>query len=269
VTYPVVSTEKGRVKIVLTSIDGDSVSVDCIHPSGEIRRVRGMDRTPLSGGAFIGYDYEAPIGLDLTYIATVWNDPDTQVATSDAVSVRWDTTQDWLKDPLEPVRNMPIKVVDPGDAEYDTPTGVHVVLGRPAPVTVATVRQASQGTFTFLTETRDERIRLHNLLASGNPLLFQSTQDSDIGNLYFAPLKTTQQRIVTLKTAQEYEWQIAYQEVDPPAGDPSAFTTWADVAAVYPTWQALIDANPGKSWLDFIESFDSLNSTPITTWRGG
>ncbi len=102
-------TEKARIRIEVTA-DGDSVTITRKHPSGRIVTVRGMEKAPLSGGVFLGYDYEAPIGLPVSYQATAYTDPDTVLVVSDLDTVTWNTEVDWLKDPLEPARNIPVLV---------------------------------------------------------------------------------------------------------------------------------------------------------------
>jgi hypothetical protein len=259
--------EKGRVKIEIIASDGDSVTVTRKHPSGRVVIVRGMDKAPLSGGAFLGYDYEAPIGLPVDYTATVYTDPDTILATSAIDTITWTTDNDWLKDPLEPARNIEVLVSDMTDYAYDTPTGIHTVLGRPDPVTVGEVRRAATGTLTLTTLTKEDRDRLHYITASGHVLLFQSSQESGVGNMYLALTGVTESRVVGLRNSPERQWALGYQEVSAPVGDSAPFLTWADVVAAYPTWQAIVDAG-FSTWLEFIESLDTVSAPPIINWRG-
>ena len=259
-------TEKARIRIAVTA-DGDSVTVTRKHPSGKIVTVRGMDKAPLSGGAFLGYDYEAPIGLAVSYQATAYTDPDTVLATSTLDTVTWNTETDWLKDPLEPARNISVLVNDMSEYAYDTPTGIHTVLGRPDPVTVGEVRRAATGTLTLVTLSKEDRDRLHYITASGHVLLFQSSQDSGVGNMYIALTGVTETRVVNLRGQSERLWTIGYQEVASPVGDGAATPTWAEVVAQYASWQDVVDAGYG-SWLEFIESLDTVTAPPILNWRG-
>lgn len=259
--------EKGRVKIEITASDGDSVTVTRKHPSGRVVTVRGMDKAPLSGGVFLGYDYEAPIGLPVDYVATAYTDPDTVLAISAPSTVTWTTENDWLKDPLEPARNIEVLVSDMSEYAYDTPTGIHTVLGRPDPVTIGEVRRAATGTLTLTTLTREDRDRLHYITASGHVLLFQSSQESGVGSMYIALTGVTETRVANLRPSPERQWAIGYQEVSAPVGDPASFLTWADVVAQYATWQAVADAGY-STWLEFIESLDTVAAPPILNWRG-
>ncbi len=262
-------TEKARVLITITATEGTLVSVTRTHPSGRVVPVRGMTLAPLSGGAFVGWDYEMPIGLEVSYQASVYIEPDTvnPLDTTDPVTLTWTTENDWLKDPLEPARNMPILINDMSEYAYDTPTGIHTVLGRPDPVTIGEVRRAATGTLTLITLAMDDRDRLHYITASGHVLLLQSSEQSGVQNMYLALTGVTETRLVNLRGQPEREWAIGYQEVSAPVGDAAPTVTWQDVADQYPTWQDVVDAGYG-SWLEFIESINSTQVAPILNWRG-
>jgi hypothetical protein len=265
-------SEKGRIQIIVTSSLGSLgalLRVTRQHPSGITVTVRGMDFAPLAAdGTFLGYDYEMPVGLPVVYVAEVYADPATLVASSTPGTATWVTATDWLKDPLEPSRNMQVQLQPPGDITYTTPSGVHNILGRPDPIVVTTIRQAATGQFQFYTASQDERDRMHYITASGNVLLLQSNQVSGIGSMYLAPL-TVAETPITVRDDPARVWTISYQEVGSPAGQPGGFNSWQDVVDQYgasATWQDLADANPG-TWLDFITSFDATPQ-PIVTWRG-
>ena len=262
----IITPEKGRIRVEITASDGNLITVQRQHPSGRLVTVRGMDLAPLSDGAFIGWDYEAPIGVELIYHATAYVDADTVLATSELDTITWTTENEWLKDPLEPIRNMPVRIVDMSEYDYATPTGVFPVLGRPDPVTVAQIRTAATGDVTLLTLDDEERDRMHYLTASGHTLLLQSSQSSGVGNMYISVLGVKEQRAIYLRDHSERLWTLTYQEVGAPVGDATAFSNWQDMLNTYATWQAVTDAN--ESWLQAIEGLDSTSAPPILTWRG-
>src|SRR5436305_1657007 len=107
------TTEQGRVRININTSSGSYVTVTRQHPSGRTVNVRGMTLAPLSGGLFVGWDWELPIGVPVVYSAYAYDDAAGRVlaAQSNSVLISWDTDSDWLKDPLEPGRNLPIRVV--------------------------------------------------------------------------------------------------------------------------------------------------------------
>ena len=261
--------EKARVRIVVTSTEGTLVTVTRIHPSGRRVDVRGMSLQPMSGGQFIGWDYEMPIGVPVIYEAAVYDTTDTNTPLDvvDAGSLTWTTSYEWLKDPLEPIRNIPVQVADMTEYDYLTPTGVHTVLGRPDPITVGDVRQAATGSLTLYTDSKEERDRLHYMTSSGHVLLLQSTQDSGIGNMYLAPSGTLREsRITTLRDEQARLWQIDYQEVGSPVGDGASFVTYQDLESQYTSYGD-VDA-AFASYLLLVESLDSVQAPPVLTWRG-
>lgn len=259
---------KGRIRIVLTATTGTLASVTRRHPSGRVIPVRNMTLVPLSGGTAIGYDYEMPVGVQVEYVASIYDssDPLTPLDTTEPVSITWMARRDWLKDPLEPIRNVMVLVNDMSEYDYATPTAVHTVLGRPDPVTVGEIRQAATGDLTLVTLDKLARDQLHYITASGHVLLLQSTQESGVGNMYLAPLGLKEQRVTPLRDQQERYWTLTYQEVSAPVGDAAAFTTWQDVLDTYATWQNVVDQN--TSWLEMIENLNSTATPVILQWRG-
>lgn len=260
-------TEKGRVKITVTGV-GDLVTVTRQHPSGRIMAVRGMNLQPLSGGLFVGWDYEAPIGVQVTYLAAIYAAADTvnPLAVSNAATLTYTTAYAWLKDPFEPIRNMAVTIGDMSQYTYDSRTGVHQVMGRPAPITVGEVRSSAADTVTILTSTQEDRDRFHYITASGHPLLLQSTQQSGIGNMYLAPTRVTETRLVKTGSRTERSWAVDYQEVDMPIGDAGAFVTYQDLINQYATDQDVVTIF--TSYFQLFESLDSTTQAPILTWRG-
>lgn len=260
-------TEQGRVQITVTGV-GDLITVTRQHPSGRIMAVRGMNLQPLSGGVFLGWDYEAPIGVQVTYLASLYAAADTvnPLAVSNAAVLTYTSAYSWLKDPFEPIRNMAVTIGDMSQYTYDSRTGVHQVMGRPAPITVGEVRSASADTVTILTSTQNDRDRFHYITASGHPLLLQSTQQSGIGNMYIAVLRVTETRLVKTGSRTERAWAVDYQEVDMPAGDAGAFVTYQDLLNQYNTYQDV--DNVFDSYFNLFENLDSSVSAPIITWRG-
>jgi hypothetical protein len=266
-TSLIVEHEKGRVKIQATAAPGGLISVTRTHPSGRVVTVRSMNQAAMSGGAFIGWDYESPIGVPVTYQASYYADADTFVASSNTQTVTWITELDWLKDPLEPIRNMPISINDMSTLSYQTPTGVFPVLGRPAPVTVGEIRQAAAGDVIFATGDHSEALRLHYLTASGHTLLLQSSQASGVGSMYIAPLNFVENRVLPLRDEEARYWTLTYQEVDPPVGDAQgSLTTYADLLAQSPTYQDIVDTFP--TYLALIEGLAGSQPAPTLQWRG-
>lgn len=263
------SNELGRTKILVNAI-GALVSVVRVHPSGRIIPVRGMTLQPLSGGTFIGWDFETPIKQPVSYIAYAYdaNDLDTPLDRTTPVSVTWNTEQTWIKDPLEPGRNMPIEVERMPEYTYDSRSGVFEVVNRPDPVVVTEVRSSAKGDLVLHTNDQAERDRFHLLTSPGHVLLLQDSQRSGVGNMYLAVLGLKEQRIADHRDETARRWVLSYVETRAPAGEnPSAFVTYADLAALFPSYQAIADSG-AHTYLELVESIDSVAPSETITWRG-
>lgn len=255
--------------LIVGSGDTDGwITVQRVHPSGTTVTLRDATLIRTNGGGFLVRDYELPIGVPVEYTAYLYADQNgaALVDTSNTVRIQWDSDSEWLKDPLEPARNMPILVQAPGESNFAVPAGVFAVLNRPDPITIGTVRQADQGELTLVTLESEDSAKLNRITASGNALLFQSTQESEYGNLYFQPLGLRKSSFVALRDSPERSWTLQYQETRPPVGPTAAAVTWADVVAQYDTWADLVA--DFTSWQDVLENFATANPVPIVTWRG-
>jgi hypothetical protein len=188
------------------------------------------------------------------------------LAVSNAAVLTYTTAYSWLKDPFEPIRNIAVTIGDMSQYTYDSRTGVHQVMGRPAPITVGEVRSSAADTVTILTSTQEDRDRFHYITASGHPLLLQSTQQSGIGNMYIAVLSVTETRLVKTGSRTERSWAVAYQEVDMPVGDAGAFVTYQDLLNQFNSYQDAL--NVFETYFALYENLDSSVSPPIVTWRG-
>lgn len=264
-----IEPSQARARLVFTTNDtgADYVTITRHHPSGRTATVRGANRAALSGGQLIVWDYELPIGLAVYYTANTYRGTITAARnTAIGNEVTWQSASDYLKDPLEPIRNITATVQDMDEYDYPTRTGVHDVLGRPTPLTVGEIRQSARGDLVLTTETMDERDRLHFLTSSGHALLLQSSQRSGVGNMYIALLDVKEQRLGKRDQADR-RWILSYLEVDAPAGDsPSTTVTYADILQTYSNFTEILAAN--NSYLDLIENLAHTAEPPTLAWRG-
>jgi hypothetical protein len=267
----VLTQEQGRARINISANSGQYVTVTRTHPSGRTENVRGMVLTPLSGGQVVGWDWELPIGVSVTYTAYSYDDAagSSVVATSNSVTVTWTTDNDWLKDPLEPARNLPVRVASMASTRYASSTTIHQVLNRPDPVTVGSVRQTGDGQLVLYTDTLDESDRLDYITASGHVLLFQSTQQSRVGNMYFAVTDVEEDRVEGALRDQPYRmWSLTYQRVGVPAGDPGAPVSLQDVADNPPGGSLQDLADAWTSLIALYEGYAETTQGDIVVWRG-
>lgn len=262
---------QGRIRLFIQApSSAATVTVTRTHPSNTIVNVRGMTLAPLSSNIFLGYDYEAPIGRDLRYQASAYDGGGSLIGQSSIETITWNTSDTWLKDPLNPSRNIRVLMADPGEEAFDAPTGLNTILGRPTPIIVTEVRQSATGTLGILTLTDSDAGTLHLLTSTGNILLVQTDPSFGLGNLYFALQKIASDRVTPLGFLPERSWGLQYVETDVPVGVATGGdTTWALVLVGYATWNALLDTE--SSWLDLLENIDTLSGpppAPTLAWRG-
>lgn len=262
----------GRVRLQVDSSDGSRVTITRKHPSGQVVTVRGMENLDLSGtnddgGTAVAWDYELPIGRACQYQATIIDDATTQQVKSNVVTITWNSATAWLKDPLAPARNRPVMLTsDTGAQQFQTPTGVFQVMGKPTVTTVGDVRSAAAGQVALRTDTLDDAAAVHYLTASGRVLLLQTPVAWGYGSMYLAVTQVTEERPSSDPVVPMRRITLDYLEADSPVGGAGAFSTWQDVLNVYASWQAVIDAY--DTWLELIEATDRLAVRAEVPWRG-
>lgn len=169
----------------------------------------------------------------------------------------------WLRDPVRPRLDVPLSLIPDelceSDAEAPTPGVIFAsmsadtraaagarfdVVEQAEPMSTASVRKAPTGTLTLVTVTFADRDQVHELLASGEVVLFQTAPEygipdryCDVADVQTSPLSSdlrTQYRVIDLPHAATL----------PPAGPGEAPVgyRWADLCAPYTSWDALDDA---------------------------
>ena len=261
-------TEHGRIRLTLTASFGTLGSVEAIHPSGETRPVRNFTQISMSDGIAVGWDYEMPIGRAMIYRAMIYDPSDliNPLATVDSAPITWVTDYDWLKAPFHPARNQAVSVSSMPSYDYATPVSVHQVINRADPVAIGQVRQGATGTLILNTYTLAQNLAMQLILSGGDPLLFQSTVESGVGNLYMMVTDSNESRVSPLRDAPERIWTLTYQEIGIPAGDAGAFASYADLLAAQPDYASVLAA-----WASYIDLFTTLNhadTTDTIIWRG-
>jgi len=269
--------DTGGVDLVVSAIPAGatSVTVKRTHPSGRVWTVRQWNAAPTGGAPSMqGTDFEAPLGVPVTYTATASSATETSPASAPkTVTLETNATATvWLKDPRSPALNLRVGVERFDTQQFDGRIGVMDVIGRPAPVTIGDVRQAATGTIVLVSPDADHTVSLHYLTASGNPLLFQTSPRYGIGNLYMSVTKVSEARATRLGMYAERRLSLEFVEVDPPVGLPSGgLNTYATVKSGYATYAAVLAGE--ADYLDLAQHVNAGGAqrslVDLLPWCGG
>lgn len=140
-----------RVEIVLASIPGTAVTTTVVRSvAGKQATVRGALKGSSIGG-FAVTDYEAPLNVPITYIATSYNSGGGAVSQS-PISATVTLTDSsaaymWISDPLQPssALKMLVEVGTAASLTYTAPAETLAPIGRPEPIAVIGTRRIAGG----------------------------------------------------------------------------------------------------------------------------
>ncbi|MFF9690222.1 hypothetical protein [Streptomyces sp. NPDC014623] len=232
-------------------------------PLGYLLRVRRVlastgARTPVRGPAglldgattitsafMVLEDYEAPLGVEVSYLIEATSGSTVQSYRTDAVTVpHADPDMAWLKDPANPQRNVQIMVQRPPDWQRPIEQAKHRVAGRRNAVILWDVRGGREGDLTVFTRTDAEREVLGRLLDSGNVLLWQATPGMGVDDTYVSVGPSAEPRIAPDARDPWRSWTLPLVEQDMPTTigvNGSGNRTWADVVAEFDTCTDVMD----------------------------
>lgn len=251
--------DKRSVQIALTLPAGVTrLWVWRVSPSGATEYVRGTVGLVVTPSTSLTiFDYEAPIGVPLTYYAQSGNDAGEVSATP--TSGTFELTSHgcgdtWLTDIAAPANTLQLVIESLEQLTYEIPTGVHKVIGRRSPIVATDLAQTPAFELALLTATELEREQVRACLGDGISVLLRTEPELGIGNLFFAVLGWAEQRIVRLGTVQDRRHLVNGQEVERP--DPKLYvpvtliasyqnvkderTDYAEVLAFDETYAALL-----------------------------
>lgn len=246
VSAPVVNVEspQGRVHLTLTLPTTGGPSTFTVTRretvSGSVVNVRTLVAVPILGPTWDGYDYEAPIGIAVTFAVTVTYANKTTETSPDSAAVTWTTSDTWLKDLQRPERSVVVTVSAAPDLSFGIPQGVYTVMARRTPVVVSSVRSSARGSLTLATLTLADLTAVMDVLASGYPVLLQAPVDFG-GQLYLAVGDVHLARPYRRGDKAPRLIEMAVTEVDAPT-IPVTLTlfTYQSVLDVYLTYQAVL-----------------------------
>jgi glycerophosphoryl diester phosphodiesterase len=222
-----------RVLLSLSGSAGATATIVRIDQDGNSTPVRTANPATLAGGAWLGYDYEAPYGQPVTYVST----PNTGPAlTSNPVTLN--VTVPWLIHPGIPSLSQPLTVVTIGTRTRTVNQGVFTVLGRPNAVTVNDgARHNPTFPLTIRTAALDDEDALLDLVGDGSALLLQ---------VVYPNITRTRYEWVSVGDMDEdnpigwfgsdfTQWTLPCTVTDPPTGLQQSQRTLGDLAAEFTT----------------------------------
>lgn len=235
------------VQIAIREVEvGQELSLWRVTPDGTRTFVRGpaglIDRMPITDTQVVLEDYEAPIGVLLTYTHETYEAGSTtpnRVTSAEVVIPAGDPNLVWLSDPSSPQRNLQVMVKRAPDWTRPVEQVVHRVQQRRNAVIFSGIRGGLEGDLVIWTRSDDERKALHWLLDSGRVILWRAVPGMGVDDIYVSVGPATEGRVTPLGSEVWREWTLPLTQVDMPtalgvAG--SADRTWQDVLTEHATW---------------------------------
>lgn len=192
-------------------------------------------------------DYEAPIGVLITYRFQEYNSIGNGAGAGSTTAVTLtlpDISDCWIKDPLQPQRNLLLQAATAPDWTRPIEQTEHRIRGRRNSVILSDVRGGLTGTLQVWTMTDDERAALHYALDTGNVLLIQFSPGLGLEDAYFAVGEVAEPRLIAYGGEPRRRWSLPLTQVDAPIGGVAGTAGWTvqDVATTYTTVQQVFDA---------------------------
>ncbi|WP_282790938.1 hypothetical protein [Streptomyces sp. CC224B] len=236
------------------------ITVYRVASDGSRTLVRGqdglLDRTLIASDLMVIEDYEAPLGVPVSYRIELYEPGSTSPSTrsSDTVTIpAGDRNEAWLKDPGNPQRNCKVMVTKAPDWQRPIEQTTYRVKGRRNAVTLSATRGGLEGDLTVWTRTDDERAALHWILDSGSTLLWQAAPGMGVADMYVTVAQATEARTGGTAMDPWRAWTLPLTETDMPVTTgvgTSAGRTWQDVLAEFNTWQDVLDTY--ATWEDVL-----------------
>lgn len=208
--------------------------------------IRTAVRTALTAGDWVGSDYEVPLGVEVTYRASLFD-------ASNGVEVEDVTSAPLVLPALAPGRiylhnvSSPGAILSPQVEEFDavskeSKATVYDVVGRSTPVVVSAVRSSRTGSVRLLTKTLEERDALWALFDATDVLLLRTEPTYGVGALYLAANTVSEERVTRLGAQAMRRFTVEWVETGPPVGSSltAANNSWQVVVTGASTWEVLM-----------------------------
>lgn len=246
-----------------------AVSFTRTGPSGSPATVRAWDHAPATPGSVIARDFEAPIGVALTYTAQAFNAAGTVIdtQTTQVTLPSAGCSDTWLNDLARVANTLKVAIESLPELEFGVPTSVHEVITRRSPIVASDIAHTPSFALSVLTDSLDERDQVRSILGNGVPVLLRTPPVDGIGNLFFSVLGYHEQRLVTDGTLPARRFVIDGRQVQRPDAAlyaPVGVATYAHVTATFATYTAL---KAGRANYDAV-LYDWAGSAPsdVVPW---
>lgn len=223
---------------------GASLTISRTGPSDTPATVRAWDDAPVVPGVIVARDFEAPIGVPLTYTAQARNAGGGVISTvTTTITIPSAGCSDtWLNDLARVTNTMQVLLEALPELNYPVAATAHQVITRRAPIVASDIAHTPGFELSFLTETLDERDRARATLGNGVPVLLRTPPEDGIGNLYFSVLDYREQRIVSSGTISDRRFVVSGRQVerpDPELYQPLGAATYQHAKTTFATYSAL------------------------------
>jgi len=239
---------------------GQLISLYRVTQDGTRTLIRGqnglIDRDPIATDILIVEDHEAPLNTVIYYYVELYTAAGVLASTRNSSTLSIDLADinmAWLKDPGYPTRNLQVMVQRAPDWQRPIEQAAFVVRGRRNKIVLSGARQGLEGDLAIFTRTDQERAALHQLLSSGNVLLWQAVPGMGVADMYVNVGAVTEARLGGLAQEPWRVWTLPLTEADMPTEtgvNGASDRTWQDVLSEFSTWQAVLDAY--ATWEDVL-----------------
>lgn len=259
-----------RVEVTISDVTPTDNVVNVWRTAdGKRQAVRGARKWTVNGSNFI-VDYEAPLGRSVAYDVEVTsglnNGAGVTQQTTTVTSSTW-----WIQDPLIPSSAIALNVSKQDSSkpyltaaavkglEYAAGVNIIPILGSPEPVALMGQRSiAANVDFSMFTNTASVTTQLRNLLQQTPLLLVRSNgvrNDGVPGLAYYAAAKPVEHPVTVPFGGTLTHWQLTGDFVAAPTMNVLVpIWTYQAWDALWPTYQAMLTALSGKTYLDVLKS---------------
>ncbi len=250
-TNAVANTDTGSITLTLRELTvGYLLTVYRVGLDGGRTLVRGpaglLDKAAIASDLMVIEDYEAPLGVSVSYSVEIYSSASVLSSTRDVDPVTIDVTDinlAWLSDPGQPQRNLQVMVQQGPDWSRPIEQSTYRVRGRRNAVILSGTRSGLEGELAIWTRSDEERAALHWLLDSGDILLWRAAPGLGVADMYVSVGQIEEARVSAYAPEQWRSWKLPLTEADMPVSvgvGGTAGRTWQDILSENTTYADLL-----------------------------